>query len=674
MSAGALQPAPGPPRVLLWVTTRRDAETSPSASLRSVGIDGTACETLAAAFGRGSHAARMRLLPTEEAVRLAGIEALVGILHAADTGLDLPTVLLTEGGQISSLASAFQAQLTNLTLLERPASVRSIVSAVQSAVRVRRRQRELALQMSRVSQLQGQLAVALTASELGTFYNQLPLGALEWDAQIKAHFWLSPDAEVDFARMMSILHPEDRERTRLAIDACVSRRAKYDVEYRTISPTGAVRWIRATGQTQHDGAGRPYVFSGTTQDITARKLLEQERDQLLVRERAARMAGERANRLKDEFLATLGHELRTPLNAIMGWAELLKVEPDDPATVREGVEVIERNVRAQSQLIDDLLDVSRIISGKVRLNVKPVRLDEVIQAALETVGPSALAKGIRLEPVVHSHAPPVSGDFGRLQQVVWNLLTNAVKFTPKGGKVQVLLEQRGSFLEVEVSDTGEGIEADYLPYVFERFSQADGSPSRQHMGLGLGLSIVKTLIEMHGGTVTVESAGKGMGSTFRLRLPVRLARVAEGGEAAAPALEAAAPRAASRPDLSGITVLVVDDEPDARGMMHRLLTGCQATSVEAANSEEALLLADRVKPNIILSDIGMPGTDGYQFIRSAREHGVTAPAVALTAFARSEDRVRSIHAGFQAHLAKPIEAAELLALVASLSGRIPRVS
>jgi len=351
--------------------------------------------------------------------------------------------------------------------------------------------------------------------------------------------------------------------------------------------------------------------------------------------------------------------------------ELLRLEADNPEMIREGVEVIERNVRAQAQLIDDLLDVSRIISGKVRLDIKPIQLADVVRAALDTVLPSALAKGVRLESVLHAYAPPISGDFGRLQQVVWNLLTNAIKFTPRGGKVQLVLEIAGSSIVVGVSDTGEGIGPEFLPHVFERFRQADGSASRQHGGLGLGLSIVKTLIEMHGGQVSAHSAGKGSGATFEIRLPVRLARLPGEDHPQAHAPERAPAGALVRPDLTGVKILVVDDESDARGMMHRLLESCNATSFEAEGATQAIRMVAEDKPDLILSDIGMPGTDGYEFIREARRQGVTVPAVALTAFARSEDRVRSIHAGFNAHLAKPIEPAELLALVASMTGRIP---
>jgi len=654
-------------RVLLLVTTRKDAEIS-ERLLNGAGLSCHSCKTLKELEGEIARGAAA-LLTTEEAVRFAGIGALSNVLHSED-GRDVPTVILTKGGSGSIFANNLLSQIVNLTILERPAPVNSILSAVQSAVRVDFRQRELFEQMARIRDLQAKLAEALKASELGTFYCPMPLDKIVWNDQCKKHFWLTPDAEVDMDRFYSILHPEDRERTRRAVTASVTNGEKYEIEYRTVSPHGEIRWIRATGQTRRDAAGCPLGFSGTTQDVTARRLWEHERDQLLASERAARIEGERANRLKDEFLATLGHELRTPLNAITGWVELLRLESDSPATIREGVEVIERNVRAQAQLIDDLLDVSRIISGKVRLDIKPVQLADVLRASLDTVLPSALAKGVRLESVLQADVPPIPGDFGRLQQVVWNLLSNAIKFTPRGGRVQIILELAGSSLRIWVSDTGEGIGPDFLPHVFERFRQADGSSSRQHGGLGLGLSIVKTLCEMHGGRVSAHSGGKGEGATFEILLPVKLAERPAADQREQVSTNEGRLQAPCRPDLSGAKILVVDDEPDARAMMHRLLESCKATSFEADGATEAMRMVAEDKPDLILSDVGMPGTDGYEFMREVRRQGITVPAVALTAFARSEDRVRSIHAGFQAHLAKPIEPAELLALVASMTGRI----
>jgi len=670
MSGPCADPA-APPRVLLWVTTQRDASIT-QRLFRSAGMEGCAVRSLhdlAGELRRGADA----LLATEEVVKVEGIEPLVRLLHPDEASADLPTVLLTKGGSGSILASGLLARLQNLTILERPAPISSIISAVQSAIRATKRQRDLVEQMKRIRELQEQFTLALRGSELGTFRYPLPHGPIHWDAQCRAHFFVANAETMEVEPFFQLLHPEDRERTRQALTRSVAQGEKYDVEYRVIAPSGAVRWIRATGQTLHDEHGAPKDFSGTTQDVTARKRLEEERNRLLESERAARVAGDRANRLKDEFLATLGHELRTPLNAITGWVEVLRMDAGDPEAFDEGLKVIERNVRAQAQLIDDLLDVSRIASGKVRLNLKAIPLAPVLAAALETVRPSAQAKGVRLAISCPADAPPVLVDSARLQQVVWNLLTNAIKFTPRGGEVAIRVTRLPGALEIAVADTGEGIPPDFLPYVFERFRQADGSESRPHGGLGLGLSIVKNLVEMHGGTVRAESPGPGRGATFSFRIPLRKGPPALEGTA----MEAHRPLNLSttvRPDLSGLRILVIDDEADSRGMMRRLLESCGAESCEAAQAPEGLRLALELPPDLILSDIGMPDVDGYQFIRQARLQGITAPAVAVTAFARSDDRMRALQAGFQAHLAKPIEPAGLFALVAGLTGRLPRAA
>jgi PAS domain S-box-containing protein len=398
------------------------------------------------------------------------------------------------------------------------------------------------------------------------------------------------------------------------------------------------------------------------------------KDELLERERAARADTERASRMKDEFLATLSHELRTPLNAILGWAHILRAAP--PAEdVSEGLEIIERNARVQTQIIEDLLDMSRIVSGKVRLDVQRVELAEVVRAAVETVRPAADAKGIRLQAVLDPLAGPISGDANRLQQVFWNLLTNAVKFTPKGGRVHVLLERVNSHLEVSVIDTGEGIQPDFLPHVFDRFRQADGGTARRHGGLGLGLAIVKQLIELHGGSVRVKSGGAGLGATFTVNLPLLVVHPEPVTE-----VERRHPSAWSTPairdtcvEIEGVRVLVVDDEPDARGLIKRVLEECKAVVTTAASAQEALELLRTHAPDVLVSDIGMPGEDGYALIARVRElspeQGGDTPAVALTAYARTEDRMKAMLAGFQHHLVKPVEPAELITLVAILARR-----
>ena len=417
----------------------------------------------------------------------------------------------------------------------------------------------------------------------------------------------------------------------------------------------------------HQNIGRVWSF----RDITERKRAEVEREQLLISEREARERAERETRLKDEFLATLSHELRTPLNAILGWATILRTT-DDPSEVSEGLEVIERNAHLQTKLIEDLLDMSRIISGKIRLDVQRVDVLNVINAAIESVKPTAGAKSIRLGSVLDPLAGPISGDPGRLQQIVWNLLTNAVKFTPKGGRVHIVLERVNSHLEISVTDTGRGIAPDFLPYVFDRFRQADASTSREERGLGIGLAIVKNLVELHGGSVRAKSPGLNKGSCFTVALPMVSANIDVDPNRTHPRA-ISGEIIADKLDLRDVAVLAVDDEADARRLIKRILEGCGA-SVETADSGTMAMRAMRkTKPDVLIMDIGMPGEDGYAVIQKIRQlataDGGNVPAIALTAFARSEDRRRAVLSGFQMHMAKPVEPAELIAMVASLAGR-----
>ena len=532
-------------RVLLLTPTRKDGEVT-AALLAKAGLTYVLCcdlQHLVAQFKAGAGA----ILLTEEAIGADGIQELLNSLRQQPAWSDVPIVMLMKGSATSPAATEILHVLTNVTLLERPAPTRSVVSAVQAAVRGRERQYQIRDQIEAIRS--GQL----------------------------------------------------------------------------------------------------------------------ERQMLLESERAARQESERAGRIKDEFLATLSHELRTPLNAIFGWAQIIKMSPDDAESVLEGANVIDRNVRVQTQLIEDLLDVSRIISGKVRLDVQRVELSEVIDAALESVMPALSAKELQLEKVIDPSMGSVSGDPARLQQVLWNLLTNAIKFTAKGGTIHVLAERVQSHIEISVADTGEGIPADFLPQLFERFTQADASTTRRHGGLGLGLSIVRNLVEMHGGTIKATSPGTGKGATFTIRLPVRVLTTSEaisqGG------VNSATSRTVASRQLKGLKVLIVDDESDGRNLVRRFLDESGATAALAASAAEAQTLLPSFVPDVIISDIGMPIQDGYEFMRAVRVQGLKTPAVALTAFARPEDRLRSIQAGYQVHLRKPVEATELIAVIASLAGR-----
>lgn len=399
-----------------------------------------------------------------------------------------------------------------------------------------------------------------------------------------------------------------------------------------------------------------------------------EREKLLESERHARAEAERMSEMKDDFLANLSHELRTPLTAIVGWAQILRHGSRNEADLVRGLDTIERNARVQTQLIEDLLDMSRITSGKVRLDIQPIEPVLFIEAAIESVRPAADAKGIRLEKILDSMAGPISGDPNRLQQVIWNLLTNAIKFTPRGGKVQILLERVNSHIEISVADTGIGIETQFIANVFERFRQGDASTTRKYGGLGLGLSIVRSLVEMHGGTVQAHSSGVNQGATFAVHLPVTVVhRHALGEGRVHPKSSIGASQDFRILDMAGTKVLVVDDELDSRELVKRVLSDCNAQVFTAGTAEEALRLIEQEHPDVLITDIGMPDVDGYELLRRVRELGPSrggkVPAIALTAFARSEDRTRALRAGFMVHVSKPVEPSELVATVANVAGR-----
>jgi signal transduction histidine kinase/CheY-like chemotaxis protein len=407
------------------------------------------------------------------------------------------------------------------------------------------------------------------------------------------------------------------------------------------------------------------IFSMRIAAELERQWAEEKRIQMLAREQEARQQAETANRIKDEFLAVLSHELRSPLNPILGWSKLLRNGKLNAAKTAQALEIIERNAQLQSQLIEDLLDVSRILRGKLSLNMAPVNLASTIKAALETVRLAAEAKSIQIQTVFDQTIGQVLGDAARLQQVIWNLLTNAVKFTPEGGRVEILLQPIGSQAQIQVKDTGKGISPDFLPHVFEYFRQADATTTRTFGGLGLGLAIVRHLVELHGGTVQVDSPGEGQGATFTVKLPLIKDKSgrhkAEGNSS---------PLAPESSPLTGIRVMVVDDDTDSREFIAFVIEQLGAQVSTVASAGEALKALKRSQPNILLSDIGMPNMDGYMLMRQIRamppEQGGQILAIALTAYAGEIDRQQALEAGFQHHLAKPVEPNELVKVILNL--------
>jgi PAS domain S-box-containing protein len=483
-------------------------------------------------------------------------------------------------------------------------------------------------------------------------------------------------ADEAIGRNIKIIIPPDRWSEEDDVLAHIRRGERVD-HFETIRRTkdGRLLNISLTVSPIRDSQGRIVGASKIARDITDRVQGQKERERLLNSEREARESAEEANRLKDEFLAVVSHELRSPLNAIMGWASLLRTRRLDNEQTARALETILRNAEAQNQLIGDLLDVSRIASGKMRLNIRTFQLASVIEAAIEVVRPAAAAKSIRLHVLIDPAAGPVVGDPDRLQQIFWNLLTNAIRFTPTGGRVQVRSQRIDSHVEIVVTDTGKGIDPHLLPFVFDRFRQGDTGATRQHSGLGLGLAIVRHLVELHGGTVKARSEGTDRGAEFTVELPVSVAvESARTGEGSRVHPTAGGIATGAMPSLAGLRVLVVDDEVDAREIVSTILGQAGAEVATAANVRQAIDLIDRWHPDVLVSDIGMPTEDGYDLIRTVRarpsdNHG-QVPAIALTAFSRTQDRMKVLSAGYQMHVPKPIEPLELVTVVASITKRL----
>ncbi|MGZ8992937.1 MAG: PAS domain S-box protein [Burkholderiaceae bacterium] len=515
--------------------------------------------------------------------------------------------------------------------------------------------------------LEGRFSAIVASSDDAIVSKDLRGVVQSWNPSAERMFGYTADEMI--GKPITVLFPPDRLDEEPRILAQIRRSERVDhFETVRVHKDGTSLDVSVTISPVKDASGAVIGVSKVARDISGIKRLLRDRERALEREKAARAEAERVSQMKDEFLATLSHELRTPMTAILGWANVLSSRGAVSAEeLRQGLQAIERNARAQAQLIDELLDMSRIINGKLRLDVQPVDLRAVVFDAAESVRPAADAKGIRLTTVLDPKAGPIVGDPNRLQQILWNLLSNAIKFTPRGGRVQIFLRRISSHIEISVADSGQGISAEFLPQLFTRFSQADTSMARQHGGLGLGLALVKSLVDMHGGSIKATSPGVDLGSTFTVALPLSALHGEDTQSTPTTGVSSAA--STSSPDLSGFHVLVVDDEADARALIETVLSRCNATVSKASSAAEAFAFVRQNQPDLILSDIGMPVEDGYEFLIRLRQlsdsEGGDTPAVALTAFARSEDRRRALMAGFQMHLSKPIEPSELLAVAST---------
>ncbi len=533
--------------------------------------------------------------------------------------------------------------------------------------------------------VENRLDLVLESLGVGMWSCDLPNGEVTWDDRAKTFYFLPQATSPTIDQCLDNVHPEDRTRLRETLASAMQAGKPFDIKYRTVSPTGdRTRWLRSIGQpeisTEQPGAAKSSRFNGVTIDITVQEVAWLDADTARRQAEESSTQALHAGRAKDEFLATIGHELRAPLSAILGWAQLLRRQGDriDPA-VDEGLAVIERNARAQDRLVADLVDVSLISAGAVRMDVELVDLAAAARAAVDAARPAAQAKQVDLQLALDLTAGPVRGDPGRLQQVVANLLTNAVKFTPGGGRVRVSVSRAADQVILTVADTGEGIDPAFLPHVFDRFRQQDASTARRHGGLGLGLSIVRHLVELHHGIVRVESAGLGEGATFVVELPAAFPaspppnrrRSERSIDESAGDLAKAALQSPAEP-LKGIKVLFVDDDPDTLKAASGVLKSYGANVLTAASAPEALAAVMADRPHVILCDIGMPEIDGYEFLRRLRalspESGGNTPAAALTGFARPEDCLRVLTCGFQTHIPKPVEAEELVQAVLRLSG------
>jgi PAS domain S-box-containing protein len=525
------------------------------------------------------------------------------------------------------------------------------------------------------------LRLALDISQTSTFEINFLTDEVETDDTGRAIYGWEKDEQLTFTQVQRHFHPEDRDEVMLRVKEALNPdgAGEFEIEQRIIRTDGDTRWIRVRGRVFFEGedeSRRAVRCLGTYIDITERKNAERQLEELLRREQSARREAESANRLKDEFLATVSHELRTPLNAILGWSQVLTSGRHPESDVARAVQTIYRNAKSQAQLIEDILDVSRIITGKIRLEPRPVLIAPVIQTAVETLRPTIEAKNIRLQLILGFEHKMSFADPDRLQQVVWNLLSNAIKFTPDHGQIKLELESGESSTKIVVSDTGKGISPEFLPHVFERFRQADGSSTRTHGGLGLGLAIVRHIVELHGGTVEVQSEGEGKGTIFTVRLPllekaVNLSKENNGNDSKAQMQNINEQLSNFQSKIKNMRVLLLDDEADTLELLSAVLAQSGAEVKTEKTVREALQTLEKWRPDVIISDIAMPDEDGYSFIKKLRrlpaENGGKIPVIALTAYVGIKERTNVLSSGFQMYVPKPVEPFELLAAVANFA-------
>ena len=657
-------------RILIFAPTGRDSALT-SRFLSDANLRPEACESVEHLCLEMNDGAGLVFL-TGEVLTPEALQCLTGALAQQPPWSDIPVVVLTSGGggtpaNVAALSAL--SETGNVTLIERPVRVMTLMSAVKSALRARRHQYDVRERLE--AERRAKEALAQSEQQLRTLANAIP--PLAWMAEPDGHIFWYNQRWYDYTGAMpeqmegwgwqSVHDPEMLPQVLDRWLDSINTGEPFEMEFPLKGANGSFRSFLTRVIPLKDEQGRVLRWFGTNTDV----------EEL----RRAILEAEDANRTKDEFLATLSHELRTPLTAILGWARMLSSGQLDEASKVRALETIERNAKAQSQLIEDILDVSRVITGKLRLEVQPVNLASVIESAINSVLPAADAKGIRLQRLLDTGASMVSGDPARLQQIIWNLLSNAIKFTPKGGRVQVKLERVNSHVEITVTDNGQGISPDILPFIFERFRQADSSTTRAHGGLGLGLAIVRHLVEMHGGTIRAESLGDEQGATFTINLPLVVVRAfdvrrASDAERVHPTASADVPFDCPS-ELDGLRLLVVDDEADTRTLLKAVLEKCGASVFTVASAGEALAALKEIRPDVLISDLGMPGEDGYTLIKKVRalsaEDGGQTPSAALTAYARVEDRMKVLRAGFQIHIPKPVEPAELIAVVANLARR-----